>query len=131
MREAEEQGKPLAAHLSHLIVHGVLHLLGYDHAADAEAAADGNAGNVYIGEPGGGRSLSRHHVTVKGLADYSMTNSEPPESSGQPNRNRAFTPLRRLVRLIRRPRNGESMRETIEEMIGERQRTAPELDRPA
>ena len=37
-READEQGKPLADHLSHLIVHGVLHLLGYDHATEAEAA---------------------------------------------------------------------------------------------
>ena len=35
--EAQAQGKPLAHHLSHLVVHGVLHLLGYDHAADAEA----------------------------------------------------------------------------------------------
>jgi probable rRNA maturation factor len=38
-REAMEQGKPLADHLSHLIVHGVLHLLGYDHATEAEAVA--------------------------------------------------------------------------------------------
>jgi probable rRNA maturation factor len=30
-REAQEQGKPLMAHLAHLIVHGVLHLQGYDH----------------------------------------------------------------------------------------------------
>ena len=30
-REAAEQGKPLADHLQHLVVHGVLHLLGYDH----------------------------------------------------------------------------------------------------
>jgi probable rRNA maturation factor len=37
-REAQEQGKSLADHLAHLIVHGVLHLLGYDHATDAEAA---------------------------------------------------------------------------------------------
>lgn len=36
-REAEEQGKSPADHLSHLIVHGVLHLLGYDHRTDAEA----------------------------------------------------------------------------------------------
>ena len=35
--EAEAQGKPLAHHLMHLTVHGVLHLLGYDHEADAEA----------------------------------------------------------------------------------------------
>jgi probable rRNA maturation factor len=38
-READEQGKPLSDHLSHLIVHGVLHLLGYDHATEAEAVA--------------------------------------------------------------------------------------------
>ncbi|HXQ47434.1 MAG TPA: rRNA maturation RNase YbeY [Caulobacteraceae bacterium] len=37
--EARAQGKPLAHHLQHLVVHGVLHLLGLDHAADAEAAA--------------------------------------------------------------------------------------------
>ena len=35
--EAEAQGKPLADHLSHLVVHGVLHLLGRDHEDDAEA----------------------------------------------------------------------------------------------
>jgi probable rRNA maturation factor len=36
-REAEEQGKALADHLSHLTVHGVLHLVGFDHEEDAEA----------------------------------------------------------------------------------------------
>ena len=36
-REAAEQGKTLAHHTSHLIVHGVLHLLGYDHENDHEA----------------------------------------------------------------------------------------------
>ena len=35
--EAETQGKTLADHLSHLVVHGVLHLLGRDHEDDAEA----------------------------------------------------------------------------------------------
>jgi probable rRNA maturation factor len=38
-REAAEQGKALHAHYAHLIVHGLLHLQGYDHetgAADAE-----------------------------------------------------------------------------------------------
>jgi probable rRNA maturation factor len=38
-REAAEQGKPLAHHLQHLVAHGVLHLLGYDHQDDAEAQA--------------------------------------------------------------------------------------------
>jgi len=35
--EAEEQGKTLAAHLQHLVAHGVLHLVGYDHEDEAEA----------------------------------------------------------------------------------------------
>ncbi|HTV89918.1 MAG TPA: rRNA maturation RNase YbeY, partial [Stellaceae bacterium] len=37
-REAAEQQKRLADHLCHLVVHGVLHLLGFDHESDAEAA---------------------------------------------------------------------------------------------
>lgn len=36
-REAEEQGKTLHDHTAHLIVHGVLHLLGHDHETDMEA----------------------------------------------------------------------------------------------
>ena len=37
-REAREQGKSLRAHFAHMVVHGVLHLLGYSHDDDAEAA---------------------------------------------------------------------------------------------
>ncbi len=36
-REAAEQGKTLADHLRHLAIHGVLHLLGYDHQAQDQA----------------------------------------------------------------------------------------------
>ena len=39
VREAAEQGKTLAAHLQHLVVHGVLHLLGYNHMSEDEAEA--------------------------------------------------------------------------------------------
>ncbi|HEX3884470.1 MAG TPA: rRNA maturation RNase YbeY [Stellaceae bacterium] len=38
-REAAEQDKPFADHLRHLVVHGVLHLLGHDHDEPAAAAA--------------------------------------------------------------------------------------------
>jgi len=37
--EAAERGVAVADHAAHLIVHGVLHLLGYDHGGDAEAEA--------------------------------------------------------------------------------------------
>jgi probable rRNA maturation factor len=37
-REAEVQGKPLRDHVTHLLVHGTLHLLGYDHIRAADAA---------------------------------------------------------------------------------------------
>lgn len=37
-REASEQGKQLADHWGHMLVHGTLHLLGFDHETDAEAA---------------------------------------------------------------------------------------------
>ena len=36
-REAAEQGKSLEAHWAHLVIHGCLHLLGYDHIDDDEA----------------------------------------------------------------------------------------------
>ncbi|PAU97984.1 rRNA maturation RNase YbeY [Paracoccus salipaludis] len=35
--EAEAQGKPFADHVTHLLVHAILHLAGYDHEADADA----------------------------------------------------------------------------------------------
>jgi probable rRNA maturation factor len=35
--EAHAQGKPVEAHWAHLTVHGVLHLIGFDHQTDAEA----------------------------------------------------------------------------------------------
>jgi probable rRNA maturation factor len=37
-REAALASKPLEDHMAHLIIHGFLHLLGYDHQAEAEAA---------------------------------------------------------------------------------------------
>jgi len=39
LREAQEQGKPFKAHLAHLVVHGMLHLQGYDHETGKRDAA--------------------------------------------------------------------------------------------
>lgn len=37
IREADEQGVTFEAHFTHLVVHGFLHILGYDHLSDEEA----------------------------------------------------------------------------------------------
>ena len=37
LSEAEVAGKPMQEHVAHLIVHGLLHLLGYDHIRDKDA----------------------------------------------------------------------------------------------
>lgn len=38
LKESTEAGKPFADHVTHLLVHGLLHLLGYDHIDDQDAA---------------------------------------------------------------------------------------------
>ena len=48
-----------------------------------------------------------------------MSDPQSPEVVGQPEHDRSFARLRNLLRLIRRPRNGESLRETNDEMIEE------------
>ncbi|HTV45102.1 MAG TPA: hemolysin family protein [Stellaceae bacterium] len=48
-----------------------------------------------------------------------MTDREPSASTGHPGPDRGLARLRGLLRLIRRPRNGESLRDTIDEMIEE------------
>lgn len=68
-REATQQGKPLAAHCAHLVVHGVLHLQGHVHDQALEAAqmeareiailARLGFGNPYLRGPGLGTRPSR------------------------------------------------------------------------
>jgi len=48
-----------------------------------------------------------------------MSDPEPPEGGGQPEHDRSFARLRNFLRLVRRPRNGDSLRETIDEMMEE------------
>lgn len=51
-REAAEEDKPLAAHFCHLVVHGLLHLLGYDHESEAEAEVMEGHERAILGELG-------------------------------------------------------------------------------
>ena len=64
-REAAEQGKSLAHHLQHLVAHGVLHLLGWDHMTEAEAEAmEGRERLILAGlgapDPYADRDISPH-----------------------------------------------------------------------
>jgi metalloprotein, YbeY/UPF0054 family len=67
-REAAEQGKTPSDHMTHLVVHGVLHLLGYDHETDDEAEEM--------------EQLETRLLDTLGIADpYAATRSPP----GEPN----------------------------------------------
>lgn len=62
-REAEAEGKEIAAHATHLVVHGALHLVGFDHETDVEAEAM--------------EQLERQVLAALGIADpYAATASE-------------------------------------------------------
>ncbi|MEM6899482.1 MAG: rRNA maturation RNase YbeY [Pseudomonadota bacterium] len=58
-RDAAQFGKPLDAHLIHLLVHGVLHLLGYDHGTDTQAAIMENLERDILSDLGYGDPYSR------------------------------------------------------------------------
>ncbi len=51
-REAVEQGKTLDAHWAHLVIHGCLHLLGYDHIDDEEAEEMESLERILLAELG-------------------------------------------------------------------------------
>ena len=51
-REAEEQGKSMHAHFAHMVVHGVLHLLGHDHQREAQAKRMESVERTVLGELG-------------------------------------------------------------------------------
>ncbi|QUJ75411.1 rRNA maturation RNase YbeY [Sulfitobacter albidus] len=64
VREARESGLPVKAHLTHLIVHGTLHLLGFDHITDADAALMQGLeveilGNLGLDDPYNGEHTAR------------------------------------------------------------------------
>ena len=62
LREAAEQNKTPDAHWAHMVIHGCLHLLGYDHMEDAEAEEMEN--------------LERHLLAELGIADPYLSTNE-------------------------------------------------------
>lgn len=52
VREAELEGKPFDDHLRHLVVHGILHVLGYDHENDSEAEDMESAERLILADMG-------------------------------------------------------------------------------
>lgn len=69
-REAREQGKSLADHTAHMVVHGVLHLLGFDHEEAEEAAVM--------------ESLEVRLLAAMGIADPYAEGLAAPRGEGQP-----------------------------------------------
>ena len=67
-REAAEQGKSLSDHMTHLVAHGVLHLLGWDHDDDAEAEAM--------------EARERALLAALGVADPYASDGEPSPAHG-------------------------------------------------
>lgn len=63
-REARESGKPFDDHLTHLIVHGTLHLLGYDHITDPDAALMERLEVEILGNLGIDDPYNDDHVTA-------------------------------------------------------------------
>ena len=63
-READDEQKPFDHHLSHLAVHGFLHLVGYDHGNDADAEAMENLERAILAQLGiPDPYADRHEVT--------------------------------------------------------------------
>ena len=65
-REAAERGIERKHHLQHLVVHGLLHLLGYDHDTDSRSGGDGAPGGRNPCDDRRRRSLRRRRGAVKG-----------------------------------------------------------------
>ena len=109
-REAKAQGKSLADHLAHLVVHGVLHLMGYDHEKESGARAHGTARGKDPGRPCHCRSLSG----ASGKTAAAGMSENDNDDSGPAGRLRSWLKLKRKDR-----KREEALRDVIEEIIEE------------
>lgn len=62
-REAREQGKSETAHWAHLVIHGTLHLVGFDHERAADAARMERREIAVLKRLGFGNPYRNHHLT--------------------------------------------------------------------
>ena len=65
-RQAQEQGKPVRAHWTHMVVHGVLHLLGHDHEQAGEAEIMEALEVSILAERGHGAPYREPDTSVRG-----------------------------------------------------------------
>ena len=94
--EAEAQGKPLADHVAHLVVHGVLHLLGYDHETLGQA-----------------RSMERLEIEILaglGIGDPYRLPRAGGKSQGKASPKRKATPARKPAPSRKRAAAGKGRR---------------------
>ena len=63
-REAAQQGKSMHAHFAHMVVHGVLHLLGHDHQREAQAQRMESIERAILDELGFADPYSEGDVSV-------------------------------------------------------------------
>jgi len=89
-REALEESKPFRAHLSHLIIHGFLHLLGFDHetpeeAEEMEAMERAILGDLGIADPYQGALLAEepHAAAVAPVRGESKVCDQTIEAAGE------------------------------------------------
>ena len=135
-REAREQGKSVGDHLTHLVIHGVLHLLGYDHQSDPDAdrmerletsiLARMGIADPYSANPAQGRWRARgdwrgrRHHTPTHMTMTDISGSRSPREDGADEQNSFTGQFRGWLRTILGGRGDTTLRDTIEELIEER-----------
>ena len=84
-REAQAEGKSLHDHLSHLVIHGLLHLLGEDHESETEARRMEGLevaalARIGIADPYADGELIARPQAASAISPQAPTRDQPPRS---------------------------------------------------